>query len=74
MGTVALQENINIAAARRMLSEAFRAGGLEAPLADARLILGHVLDLDHAALAASERMSRRGDGANSGAHAPAPRA
>jgi len=45
-----------VAAARRMLAEAFRAARLDAPALDARLIVGHALDLDHTALiGAAER-------------------
>lgn len=39
--------------ARRGLAQAFRAAGLDAPALDARLIVGHALGLDHAALAAA---------------------
>jgi release factor glutamine methyltransferase len=39
-----------IAAARRALSEAFRAAGLDTPELDARVLVGHAVGLDHAAL------------------------
>lgn len=45
-----------IAAARRQLAQRFRDAGLESPELDARILVGHALGLDHAALAAqSER-------------------
>jgi release factor glutamine methyltransferase len=47
----------SIGAARRRLALEFRRGGLDAPELDARIIVGHALGLDHAALAAqSSRM------------------
>ena len=46
----------SIDAARRELARAFREGGLDTPDLDARLLVGHALTLDHAALvAAAER-------------------
>jgi len=42
----------SIGAARRRLALEFRRGGLDAPELDARIIVGHALGLDHAALAA----------------------
>jgi release factor glutamine methyltransferase len=42
----------SIEAARRRLAREFRQGGLDAPELDARIIVGHVLGLDHTALAA----------------------
>lgn len=42
-----------IGTARRALASAFRSGQCESPDLDARLIVGHALALDHAALAAS---------------------
>ena len=45
-----------IAAVRRQLAQRFRDAGLESPELDARILVGHALGLDHAALAAqSER-------------------
>jgi release factor glutamine methyltransferase len=41
----------SIGAARRQLAREFRQHGLDAPELDARLIVGHVLGLDHTALA-----------------------
>ena len=44
---------MTVAEARRALAAAFREAGLESPELDARLLVGHALGLDHAALAAS---------------------
>jgi release factor glutamine methyltransferase len=44
-----------IEAARAGLAQRFRQAGLDAPALDARLIVGHALGLDHAALAAAAR-------------------
>ena len=44
-------------AARRALAEKFAAAGLDSPQLDARILVGHALGLDHAALlAAAERL------------------
>jgi release factor glutamine methyltransferase len=43
---------VSIDAARRQLARKFRQRGLDAPELDARIIVGHVLGLDHTALAA----------------------
>ena len=42
----------SVAEARRALTERFRAEGIESPELDARVLIGHVLELDHAGLAA----------------------
>jgi len=42
---------ITIAGARRALAKAFRTAGLDSPELDARILIGHALGLDHAALA-----------------------
>jgi release factor glutamine methyltransferase len=42
-----------ITAARRALKDKFRAAGIESPELDARILVGHALSLDHAALAAA---------------------
>jgi release factor glutamine methyltransferase len=42
-----------VAAARRGLAAALGAGGIELPDLDARILIGHALGLDHAALAAA---------------------
>jgi release factor glutamine methyltransferase len=44
---------ITIANVRRLLAERFRGAGIESPELDARILVGHVLSLDHAALAAA---------------------
>src|SRR5262245_42598261 len=44
---------MDVAAVRRRLSQAFRAAGLDTPELDARVLVGHALAVDHAALAAS---------------------
>jgi release factor glutamine methyltransferase len=41
----------DIAAARRILTAQFEATGVESPALDARLVVGHALQLDHSALA-----------------------
>src|ERR1700691_4387515 len=38
---------------RRALAQLFRHAGLESPSADARILVGHALGLDHTALAAA---------------------
>ena len=43
-----------IGAARRALAQAFRESGCDAPEADARIIVGHALGLDHAGVVAAE--------------------
>ena len=45
---------ISIAGARRALARMFAAAELDAPALDARIIVGHALGLDHAALTSSE--------------------
>jgi release factor glutamine methyltransferase len=42
---------LTVAAARRALAERFRAANIDAPETDARILVGHALSLDHAALA-----------------------
>jgi release factor glutamine methyltransferase len=42
-----------VAETRRTLTAQFCAAGIDSPELDARLVIGHALDLDHAALAAS---------------------
>ena len=44
---------VSIGAARRALAQVFRAAGLDTPELDARVLIGHALGLDHAALAAA---------------------
>ena len=45
------QQPYSIARARRELAEQLRAAGLDSPDLDARILIGHTLGLDHAALA-----------------------
>lgn len=55
--TGALEPAVSVADARRVLAASFRAAGLDTPELDARLLVGHALGLDHAALVAqSDRM------------------
>ena len=49
-------KNASIAVARRLIAGAFRREGLDSPELDARVLIGHALGLDHAALAAATRM------------------
>ncbi len=44
---------LTVAQARRALTEKFRAAGIDSPELDARILVGHALGLDHAALAAA---------------------
>lgn len=46
-------QGMTIAAARRALSDAFRQNGVDSPELDARILIGHLLDLNHTALATS---------------------
>jgi release factor glutamine methyltransferase len=49
--------HVNVATARRRLRDTFREAGLDTPDLDARVLVGHALGLDHAALAgAADRM------------------
>ena len=52
---------ITVAAARRRLAEAFRRAGLDTPELDARVLVGHALGVDAAALLAmpDRRLSRQ---------------
>jgi release factor glutamine methyltransferase len=51
MSLVDLATAADIAAARRILSAQFEAAGIDSPALDARLLVGHALQLDHTALA-----------------------
>jgi len=53
MTSIALSPAISVAKARRELARAFAAMSLDTPDLDARLLVSHVLGLDHAALAAA---------------------
>ncbi len=44
---------LTVAGARRKLAEEFRAGGIDSPELDARILVGHALSLDHASIAAA---------------------
>jgi release factor glutamine methyltransferase len=58
----ALDASISIAGARRALARMFAAQGLDTPALDARVLVGHALGLDHAALAgAAERALDAGE-------------
>jgi release factor glutamine methyltransferase len=47
----------NVASARRSVAEAFRKNGIESPELDARILIGHTLQFDHAQMiAAADRM------------------
>jgi release factor glutamine methyltransferase len=48
-----LESSISIGGARRALARMFAAAGLDTPALDARVLVGHALGLDHAALAAA---------------------
>jgi release factor glutamine methyltransferase len=57
--TAALGPVVSVEHARRVLAASFRAAGLDTPELDARILVGHALGLDHAALMAqSDRMIR----------------
>jgi release factor glutamine methyltransferase len=47
------RRELTIAGARRLLTDKFRSAGLDTPELDARILVGHALALDHAALAAT---------------------
>ncbi|HZO47039.1 MAG TPA: peptide chain release factor N(5)-glutamine methyltransferase [Xanthobacteraceae bacterium] len=52
MATAATDTALSVAAARRRLAQSFRDAGLDTPDLDARILVGHALALEHAALAA----------------------
>ena len=52
MTTAAADTALSVAAARRSVAQSFRDAGLDTPDLDARILVGHALALDHAALAA----------------------
>ncbi len=52
MAASAAATALSVAAARRRLARQFREAGLDSPDLDARILVGHALALDHAALAA----------------------
>jgi release factor glutamine methyltransferase len=55
---------LSIAAARRTLARQFSDAGLDSPDLDARILVGHALTLDHAALAAQADRRLTGDEAD----------
>jgi release factor glutamine methyltransferase len=55
---------ITVAGARRMWANKFRDCGIDSPELDARVLIGHALGLDHAALAAAAGRSLRIDEEN----------
>jgi release factor glutamine methyltransferase len=55
---------LSIAAARRSLARQFNDAGLDSPDLDARILVGHALTLDHAALAAQADRRLTGDEAD----------
>ena len=56
-----LEPAVSVAGARRALAETFREAGLDTPELDARLLVGHALGLDHAALTAQSARTIRGE-------------
>lgn len=52
MTLAGLAPGVTIGAARRVLADAFRAKTVDTPDLDARILVGHALNLDHAGLAA----------------------
>jgi release factor glutamine methyltransferase len=50
-----LGQGVGVDEARRLLARIFRAQGIDSPELDARILVGHALGLDHAALAAAPR-------------------
>ncbi|MFL6799093.1 MAG: peptide chain release factor N(5)-glutamine methyltransferase [Xanthobacteraceae bacterium] len=47
-----IEPDLSVAMARRAIAQRFRAAEIETPELDARLLVGHALELDHTALAA----------------------
>jgi release factor glutamine methyltransferase len=56
--------DMTVAEARRTLTEAFRQAKLDSPELDARLLVGHALDLDHTALTIESARNLGGDAAH----------
>jgi release factor glutamine methyltransferase len=52
-----IERGVGVDEARRLLSRTLRAKGIDSPELDARVLVGHALGLDHAALAAAPRRS-----------------
>jgi release factor glutamine methyltransferase len=55
---------LSVAAARRLLAQSFRAHGLDSAELDARLLVGHALGLDHAALVSEAERTLTADEAD----------
>ena len=53
--TLLAERGASVDAARRHLAREFLSHGLDTPELDARVLVGHALGLDHAALAAQSR-------------------
>jgi release factor glutamine methyltransferase len=53
MAVLDVEPGTSVAAARRAIAHAFAAEGLDTPELDARVLVGHALGLDHAALVAA---------------------
>jgi release factor glutamine methyltransferase len=54
-------ELLSVAAARQGWAQQFRTAGIDSPELDARILIGHALGLDHAALAAADARRLNGD-------------
>jgi release factor glutamine methyltransferase len=52
-----LEQGVRVDEARRLLTQTLRAKGIDSPDLDARILIGHALGLDHAALAAAPQRS-----------------
>ena len=59
-----LAPSLTVAQARRALTDVFRQAGLDSPELDARLLVGHALDLDHTGLTIESGRSLGGDAAH----------
>ena len=55
MTSIMLEADVSVDKARRQLTEKFREASLDSPELDARLLVGHALGLDHAAVVAQGR-------------------
>jgi release factor glutamine methyltransferase len=56
-----VEPGVSIEAVRRQLAHGFREGGIDTPELDARLLVGHALGLDHAALVTQSRRKLAGN-------------
>ena len=61
MTNAGLAPGVTVAVARRLIADALRAGGIDTPELDARILVGHVLQLDHAGLAANANRTLDGE-------------